>query len=107
MNNISRDATDIKEAIRSAESLSDELLVTLAALRTKILRARSNPSIAPHEGQAALMRLQKAEQSILAGSSNLFRAHDDLSAIAIRMDVEHPTPPSGITDDEVKMEIVA
>lgn len=101
MQNITRDATEIRTTIRHAENLMDELMVTLSALRIKILNARSNPVFDPHEGQKALIRLQRAEQQLLEGSSNIFRTHDELSSIAVRMDVEHPTKPSGLSPDEV------
>lgn len=107
MKNISRDATDIKSTIRSAEQLGDELLVTISALKTKMLTARSNPKVAPHEGQKALLRLQNAENQILSGMSNLFRTHDELSSIAIRMDVEHPSEPSALGSEEISLEATA
>ena len=107
MNDIERDAAEIKAYVREAESLIDELMSTSSKLRIKILQARANPAVAPHEGQAALLRLQKMENSILSGSNDLFRAHDHLSQIAVRMDAMHPTPASGLlTEGEIESDRV-
>lgn len=92
MNNaIATDAKEIKSLIRNAEALGDEFIAALAALKIKIVSTRAHPDIVPHEGQAALARLANAERQAFASSTNLFRAHNELSDIAIRMDVEHPT----------------
>jgi hypothetical protein len=107
MNSYAATATDIKETIRSAEGLVDEALSTIAVLKRKIIIARGHPDVTPHEGQKALMRLHRAEQQILAGSNDLFRAHDEMSSIAIRMDVEHPTGPSGLIESEDEFELLA
>ena len=96
MNDIKRDAAEIKACMREVESLTDELLIAVSKLRIKLLQARANPGVTPHEGQAALLRLQQADRAILTGSNNLFRVHDELSEIAVRMDAEHPTPASGL-----------
>ena len=88
------DAKEIKSLIRNAEALGDEFIAALAALKIKMLSSRAHPDVVPHEGQAALARLANAERQALASSSSLFRVHNELSDIAIRMDVEHPTPPS-------------
>lgn len=102
MNTYEKTATDIRQTMRTAEGLADETLSTVATLKNKIIVARSHPEIASHEGQKALMRLQGAEQKILAGLNDLFRAHDEMTAIGTRMDVEHPKSPSalGRTDEE-------
>lgn len=90
---LEKDGKDIKALIRNAEALGDEYMAALAALKAKILSARAHPDVVPHEGQAALARLSQAERQAFASSTDLFRVHDALSDIAIRMDVEHPTDP--------------
>lgn len=102
------DAKEIKSLIRNAEALGDEFIAALAALKIKMLNSRAHPHVVPHEGQAALAKLAHAERQALASSSSLFRVHNELSDIAIRMDMEHPTPPAALTgipefDDDTLM----
>lgn len=96
---LEKDGKDIKALIRNAEALGDEYMAALAALKAKILSARAHPDVVPHEGQAALARLGQAERQAFASSTDLFRVHNVLSDIAIRMDVEHPTQPMATTGD--------
>ena len=96
MNDIKRDAAEIKACMREVESLTDELLIAVSKLRIKMLQARANPGVTPHEGQAALLRLQQADRAILTGSNNFFRVHDELSELAVKMNAEHPTPATGM-----------
>lgn len=91
MTKLAQDGHELKTLIRNAEALGDEYMAALAALKAKILAARSHPDVVPHEGQAALARLGQAERQAFASSTDLFRVHNALSDIAIRMDVEHPT----------------
>lgn len=95
MRNINQNAREIRTAIREAEALGDDLMSALASLKLKLLAARSHPEIVPHEGQKAILLLQRAEQKAVAAANDLFRVHDELSEIATRMDFEHPTPPTG------------
>ena len=95
MKNIEQNAHEIRAAIREAEALGDELMSSLASLKLKMLAARSHPEIVPHEGQKAILLLQRAEQKTVAAANDLFRVHDELSDIATKMDFEHPTPQTG------------
>jgi hypothetical protein len=93
MTRLEQDGHELKTLIRNAEALGDEYMAALAALRMKMLAARSHPDVVPHEGQAALSRLGHAERQAFASSTDLFRVHNALSELAIRMGVEHPTDP--------------
>lgn len=95
MTTLEQDGKELKALIRNAEALGDEYMAALSALKTKILAARAHPDIVPHEGQAALARLGQAERQAFASSTDLFRVHNVLSDISVRMGVEHPTPPMG------------
>lgn len=96
---LEKDGKDIKALIRNAEALGDEYMAALAALRAKILSARAHPDVVPHEGQAALARLGQAERQAFASSTDLFRVHNVLSEISIRMGAEHPTDPLNTTGE--------
>lgn len=100
MNKLEQDGRVIKALIRNAEALSDEYMASLAALKGKILATRSHPDIVPHEAQAALARLGQAERQAFASSTDLFRVHNELSSIAVRMDVEHPTKQLDVSSVE-------
>lgn len=76
------DAHNLKKLIREAEALADESMIAFARLKQAMLTARQNPGVEVSEGQAALMRLNQAEAQAMAMSSNLLRAHDELSKIA-------------------------
>lgn len=91
MTTLDQDGRELKSMIRNAEALCDEYMGALATLKAKILTARSHPDVVPHEGQAALARLANAERQAFASSTDLFRVHNVLSDISVRMDVEHPT----------------
>lgn len=93
MTTLEQDGKDIKALIRNAEALGDEYMAALSALKAKILSARAHPDVVPHEGQAALARLGQAERQAFASSTDLFRVHNVLSDISVRMGVEHPTDP--------------
>lgn len=99
MTNLEQDGRELKALIRNAEALGDEYMAALSALKAKILAARSHPDVVPHEGQAALARLGQAERQAFASSTDLFRVHNALSGIAIRMGVEHPTDPLETTGE--------
>lgn len=95
------DAQSIRKHLRNAEAKSDALLEGTAELMQQMLAARRNPAVAPHTGQHAIMRLIRAQQSIVAGSNELFRVHDELVKVAktsMMLDQDGSTPPSGISD---------
>lgn len=92
-----RDASEIRTKLRETEDTSDALLEHTAGLMQAMVRARRTSDVAPHTGQAALMRLIKAQQSIVAGANDLFRVHDELSALGVElmiMDEGDATPPT-------------
>lgn len=101
-----RDAADIRAKLRKAEDHSDALLEQTADLMLAMVRARRAADVAPHTGQSALIRLVRAQQSIIAGANDLFRVHDDLSSLGVEMmimDEGGATPPSkGLSAAEVE-----
>jgi hypothetical protein len=100
---IESDAREIRALIRNAEAAGDEFMAAMAKLKIKIVNARAHPDVVPHEAQAALLRLASAERQALSSSTSLFRVHNELSDIAIRMDVEHitdPLKPAGFLETE-------
>ncbi|WP_428028003.1 hypothetical protein [Altererythrobacter sp.] len=106
METLPREVLDIRTGIRNTEALSDELLAAMASLKLKMLSFRSHPDVEPHAAQKAFMRLQRAEQNLVASANDLFRTHDELLDTATRMGIEHPdfTQPSGLADIAVGTE---
>ena len=101
---IAQDTIAIRSQLRQAEALGDETLLATAELMKRMLVARSNPDVVPHEGQQALVRLVRAQAQIVDGTSNLFRVHNELSKLGIArglMDEEGSTPQSAELDDAV------
>lgn len=97
-----RDAAEIRSTLREAEARSDALLEGTADLMKAMVKARRAAAVAPHTGQAAIMRLVRAQQSIVSGANDLFRVHDELSTIGVEfgiLDEPNATPPSGIVDE--------
>ncbi len=74
-------APRIARALKSAEAKTDEALLAAAALMQELVEARSTTDVVPHTGQEALLRLARAQLSLIEGSTNLFRVHDSMSQI--------------------------
>ena len=82
-----QDTLAIRDQLRATEALSDELLFNSFELGKRMLTARRNPQVAPHIGQAALMRLVRAQQSMVEGANDLFRVHDEMNKVGIAVGV--------------------
>jgi len=80
-----RDAVALKDKMREAEDRSDSLLEGTADLMKAMVKARRSADVPPHTGQTAIMRLVRAQQSIVAGANDLFRVHDELSTIGVEL----------------------
>ncbi|RPF72192.1 hypothetical protein [Aurantiacibacter spongiae] len=101
-NHAIRDAASIRQQLRVTEALNDETLFNALELGKRMLTARRNPAVAPHTGQAALIRLVEAQRKILSGSTDLFRVHDELSKVGIEvgvLDENGSTPQSGFSEN--------
>jgi hypothetical protein len=93
----------IARQLRDAETKADAALLAATELMATLIQARSNPAVAVHTGQRALHRLVRAQQSIIEGSSDIFRVHDEMSTIGREMcllDEDGSTPKSGLLEVE-------
>lgn len=93
----------IARQLRDAETKTDAALLATTELMATLIQARSNPAVAVHTGQRALYRLVHAQRSIIEGSSDIFRVHDELSTIGREMcllDESGSTPPSGLLEPD-------
>ena len=93
----------ISRQLRDAELKTDAALLAAADLMSSLLRARAVADVAPHKGQHALIRLARAHQSIIEGSSDIFRVHDVMAGIGTELglfDESTPTDPFKAIDDQ-------
>jgi len=107
---IVQDAVLIREQLRESEAQSDELLIGTAELMKRMIAARRNPSVEPHAGQVALMRLASAQRKMIASANDIFRVHDELSQLAVETGVADedgttPTRPSALDHIERELKI--
>lgn len=89
------DTLSIREKLRETEAVCDEALLASSDLMKTIVRARQNPDVVAHDGQAALLSLVRAQKRILEGSTDVFRVHNELSKLGITygtMDESETTP---------------
>ena len=94
---ISAATARIANQLGEVERKADDMLISLNELMVTMLRARANREVAVHTGQRALVRLMAAQQSILEGSNNIFRCHDEVATVAREMailDEDGLTPKS-------------
>lgn len=90
-------ATRIAADLSALEAFVDQAISAAAALVQSMIEGRRDSGVTVHTGQVALMRLQRAQASLVAASSDTFRVHDELAKLAKTMMVmEDPTPMSGL-----------
>lgn len=97
-------AIRIARELRETEAKLDDALFASAKLLQTMLTARRNPEVEVHTGQAALMRLVRAQQNIVDGSSDIFRVHDEMLRVNREMaimDEDDITNPSGLSEERV------
>jgi hypothetical protein len=66
----------IARQLKAAESHADKALLEYSKLMTELIEARQCPSVDSHTGQDALVRLARAQVSMIDSSNDLFRTHD-------------------------------
>src|SRR5687768_5789818 len=98
LNRVNEDAHNVRKLMREAEGITDESLMAYCKLLQAMLAARSNPDVTVGSGQAAVLRLLKAKQSVASAYGDLLRVHDELSGIAkvtAGVDEDIPTERDG------------
>ena len=96
-------AVRIARTLRETEAKMDDALLSAAKLMQELIAARQHPDVEVHTGQKAVIRLVAAQQSIVAGTSNLFRVHDEMlevNRVMGIMDEKGITDPSGLLDSD-------
>lgn len=77
------DANLIGVDLRNTEASFDEALLSSARLLQSMVKARQNPNVAPATAQAAINRLVRSQQHLIAGQSDILRVHAELSKLAV------------------------
>lgn len=94
-------SAQIRADLAALESIVDAALVAAARLTQSMLTARQGSGVPIHTGQVALMRLQRAQAHLIAGSSDVFRVHDEMARIGQELGMlDDPTPASGLAAAE-------
>ena len=91
-------AARIARELKNAEAKADAAILAASSLMQTLVEARSATGVVPHTGQEALLRLARAQVSLIDGSTDIFRVHDHMSKIGREMgimDEEGSTPVLG------------
>ena len=75
----------ISRELREAELAVDDALLKQSALLSTLIRARQDTGASPSTGHAALLRLSKAQLTLLSAGGELARVHSSL--LKIQQDV--------------------
>lgn len=87
----------IARQLRDAEQATDQAIIKSAELMATLVKARADSGVVVHTGQRALIRLVRAQQALVDGSSGIFRVHDEMAGIGKTLgifDEPNSTPPS-------------
>lgn len=71
----------LTEEVPNAEERIDDALIAVSALITTIVSARREIDVPRSTGQSTIIRVAKAQMSLIDASSNVLRAHTDLVKI--------------------------
>lgn len=75
----------ITRQLKAAEDQANQTLLEYSKLMTEMVEARQITGIAPHTGQEALIRLARAQVSMIDSSNDLFRTHDAVYKVGVEM----------------------
>lgn len=95
-------AARIARSLRDAELKTDAALLAASELMSNLLLARQDPELTRHTGQDTLIRLVKAQSSLLQGSTDIFRVHEGVAKIGVELgilDEPEATRPLGIAEE--------
>jgi hypothetical protein len=91
-------ALRISRQLKTAESQVDQTLLEYSKLMTELVSARQVDGVDAHAGQEVLIRLARAQVSIIDSSSDLFRAHDAAYKIGREMGLLEEKQANGLVE---------
>ena len=74
-------AARLQREVPNAESRVDESLIALSSLMTSVVTARRETGVPPKTGQGTILRLARAQLSLVEVGGDLLRAHRELAEI--------------------------
>ncbi len=78
-------ATRLQRDVSSAEAKADDALIALSSLMTSMVTARREAGVPTKTGQATIIRLAKAQVSLVGVSNDVLRIHGELLDIGREM----------------------
>ncbi|MEE4451188.1 hypothetical protein V2S85_06030 [Novosphingobium resinovorum] len=101
---ISAATARIARQLPEAELSLDSALLASARLMESMLLARQADGVQVFTGQTALMRLAKAQRTLLESQNDMIRVHQELRGVGLEVkaitDDKDSCPPSGMLDAE-------
>jgi hypothetical protein len=71
----------LQREVPGAEASIDNALIAVSSLMTSVVTARQQTGVAPKTGQASILRLAKAQMSLVEVSGDVLRVHGELADI--------------------------
>ena len=102
-------AAQIAREVPVTEACLDDALIQVSTLIKTLVQARRDTGVAASTGQATIARLAKAQMALLNVSSDVLRAHKDLSGLAkvhAGMDIHECPKTSGASDNVTRLSMV-
>lgn len=72
----------LSREVPNAETSLDDALMSVSSLMLSMVQARKETGVPPSTGQATIVRLAKAQMSLVSVSSDVLRVHSDLAQFA-------------------------
>lgn len=80
-NNLNAMAVRLQQDVPLAEASLDNALIAVSTLMASVVTARQRVGVAPKTGQASILRLAKAQLSLVEVSGDVLRVHGELADI--------------------------
>lgn len=80
-------AARIARQLKAAEQQADRALLECSKLMAEIVEARQATGVEPSTGQDALIRLARAQTSIVESGNDLLRVHDSMYRVGREMGI--------------------
>lgn len=106
---IEKEAARLQQTVPHAESRIDDALIAVSELMTNIVSARRDVDVPGSTGHSTVLRVAKAQMSLIEASGNVYRAHSDLVRIGRETagwDI-HPDCPKAAVAVPAKLAAVA
>ncbi len=78
-------AARLEREVPTAEAKVDDAIIALSSLMTSMVTARRETGVPAQTGQSSILRLAKAQMSLVSVSSDVLRVHGELLDIGKEM----------------------